>query len=131
MPCTSSNLLLLVSTLPETILKCSSIICIAAIFWGNGAAGATRAQRDYPGPLRCPSVPFTGPGIRTAPPGKPHFLYSLAYGRRYQLGEGGHSSENAVCFWNPHNTFQKETASQGYASRTADAMATRLCNDGA
>jgi hypothetical protein len=34
---------------------------------------------------------------------------TIPLGRRYHLGEGGHSSENVVFFWNPHNTFQKET----------------------
>ena len=49
-------------------------------------------------------------------------------GRTFQLGEGEHSTENAVRFWNSPPRVPKEAASRCYACATAYAMMIRLCN---
>lgn len=46
----------------------------------------------------------------------------VVYGRRFQLGEGWHSNENAVRFWHPQPRMPKETMSRCYAYATAYAM---------
>jgi hypothetical protein len=49
-------------------------------------------------------------------------------GRSFQLGEGWHSSEHPVYFWNPLPRILKEAGAQCYACTTAYAMMIRLCN---
>jgi hypothetical protein len=49
-------------------------------------------------------------------------------GRRWQLGEGWHSSEHPVHFWNPLPRIPKEAEVQCYAYTTAYATMIRLCN---
>src|SRR6266446_10326088 len=50
-------------------------------------------------------------------------------GRRFQFGEGWHSSKNTVRFWNTI-TFQKERYARCYASATAYAKMISACNMG-
>jgi hypothetical protein len=52
----------------------------------------------------------------------------LLAGRRFQLGEGWHSSENAVRFWHPQPRIPKETASRCSAFTTAYATMIARCN---
>jgi len=52
----------------------------------------------------------------------------VVYGRSFQSGEGWHSNENAVHFWNSSLRIPKETHSQCYASATAYVMMIPLCN---
>ena len=49
-------------------------------------------------------------------------------GRAFQLGEGGHSSKNAVRFWNSSSRIPKETHSLCYASVTAYVRMIPPCN---
>jgi hypothetical protein len=51
-------------------------------------------------------------------------------GRISQLGEDGHSSEKAVCFWHSSPRMPKETLAQCYASMTAYGMMIPRCNSG-
>jgi len=53
---------------------------------------------------------------------------TLDNGRRFQLGEGWHSNENAVHFWNSSPRIPKETHSRCYASATAYVMMIPPCN---
>jgi len=48
-------------------------------------------------------------------------------GRRFQFGEGWHSSRNTVRFWNTI-TFQKERDARCYAFTTAYATMIQMCN---
>ena len=64
---------------------------------------------------RCPSCYGTG-------------NCTLCEGRSFQLGEGWHSSEHPVYFWNPLPRILKEAGAQCYACTTAYAMMIRLCN---
>jgi hypothetical protein len=52
----------------------------------------------------------------------------VGHGRRYQLGEGGHNIGNMILFWNHHPHNPKEESCRCYASPTAYATMTRLCN---
>jgi hypothetical protein len=49
-------------------------------------------------------------------------------GRRFQLGEGWHSSEHPVHFWNLLPRMPKEADAQCYACTTAYATMIHLCN---
>jgi hypothetical protein len=51
----------------------------------------------------------------------------VSWGRRFQFGEGWHSSRNTVRFWNTI-TFQKERYARCYAFTTAYAPMIPLCN---
>jgi hypothetical protein len=66
----------------------------------------------------------------TIPPGVVR-LYQGGFhhlGRRLQLGEGGHSNENPVRFWNLSPEVPKEADARCYALWTAYATMIRLCN---
>jgi hypothetical protein len=52
----------------------------------------------------------------------------VSTGRRLQLGEGGHSNENPVRFWNLLPEVPKEAEARCYALLTAYATMIRLCN---
>jgi hypothetical protein len=60
--------------------------------------------------------------------GERQFTNSGIFGRRFQLGEGWHSSEHPVHFWNPLPRMPKEADAHCYACTTAYATMIRLCN---